>query len=77
MVTPILNRNVKFMMMSSDFLFIRHKYNICVVTNQSGIGRGYYTEKEMHEFNSEINKIIRLKTKHRGIDHFFLSSSSL
>ena len=45
--------------------------NICVVTNQSGIGRGYYTEKEMHEFNSEINKIIRLKTKHRGIDHFF------
>ena len=45
--------------------------NICVITNQSGIGRGYYTEKDMHKFNAEINKIIRLKTMHRGIDHFF------
>ena len=45
--------------------------NICVVTNQSGIGRGYFSLKEMHDFNSEINKLIYLKTKHRGIDHFF------
>ena len=41
------------------------------MTNQSGIGRGFYSEEEMHEFNLEINKLIRKKTSHRGIDHFF------
>ena len=45
--------------------------NICVVTNQSGIGRGFYKENEMHEFNAQINKLIKLKTKHNGIDKFF------
>lgn len=45
--------------------------NICVVTNQSGIGRGYFSLKEMNNFNSEINKLIRANTKHRGVDHFF------
>ena len=45
--------------------------NICVVTNQSGIGRGFYKEKEMHEFNSQINKLIKLKTNHDGINKFF------
>ncbi len=55
----------------SFFSALDTNINICVVTNQSGIGRGYYSEKEMHEFNYEINKLIRLKTMHRGIDHFF------
>ena len=55
----------------SFFSALDTNINICVITNQSGIGRGYYTEKDMHEFNSEINKIIRSKTLHRGIDHFF------
>lgn len=55
----------------SFFSSLDTNINICVITNQSGIGRGYYTEKDMHEFNSEINKIIKLKTMHRGIDHFF------
>jgi len=45
--------------------------NICVVTNQSGIGRGYFSVKEMEDFNSEINKLIKQNTNHRGIDHFF------
>ena len=45
--------------------------NICVVTNQSGIGRGFYKEKEMHEFNAQINKLIKLKTKHNGVNKFF------
>ena len=55
----------------SFFSSLDTNINICVITNQSGIGRGYYTEKDMHEFNREINKILRLKTMHRGIDHFF------
>ena len=45
--------------------------NICVVTNQSGIGRGFYKEKEMHEFNDQINKLIKSKTNHNGINKFF------
>ena len=45
--------------------------NTCVVTNQSGIGRGFYSEEQMHEFNLEINNLIRKKTSHRGIDYFF------
>ena len=45
--------------------------NICVVTNQSGIGRGFYKESQMHEFNAQINKLIKLKTKHNGIKKFF------
>ena len=45
--------------------------NICVVTNQSGIGRGFYEESKMHEFNAQINKLIKSKTKHNGIDKFF------
>ena len=45
--------------------------NVCVITNQSGIGRGYYTREDMHEFNAEINKLIKINSKHRGIDRFF------
>ena len=45
--------------------------NVCVVTNQSGIGRGYFSVKDMENFNAEINRLIKLKTNHRGIDRFF------
>ena len=45
--------------------------NICVVTNQSGIGRGYFTSLEMQKFNEKINFLIRSKTKHKGISKFF------
>lgn len=45
--------------------------NICVVTNQSGIGRGFYEEKDMDKFNAQINNLIKLKTNHNGINKFF------
>ena len=52
------------------FSAIDAKINICVVTNQSGIGRGYYSEEDMHNFNSNINKLISERTGHIGIKKF-------
>lgn len=31
-------------------------YNLCVVTNQSGIARGLYSEKDMEKFNNELSR---------------------
>ena len=33
-------------------------FKLVIITNQSGIGRGYYTEDQMHEFNNHLlNKL--------------------
>lgn len=45
--------------------------NICVVTNQSGIGRGFFNSRDMQKFNERINSLIRSETKHKGISKFF------
>ena len=45
--------------------------NICVVTNQSGIGRGFFTSRDMQKFNERINYLIKSETKHKGISKFF------
>ncbi len=44
-------------------------YLTVVITNQSGIGRGYYTETQMKQFNAEINR--RLKKVGAAIDAFY------
>ncbi|KGG16352.1 MULTISPECIES: D-glycero-alpha-D-manno-heptose-1,7-bisphosphate 7-phosphatase [unclassified Prochlorococcus] len=53
--------------------FTRINYNIkvCVVTNQSGIGRGLFSLNQMNEFNNKINSLIRKNSDHPGIDKFF------
>ncbi len=33
-------------------------YLLIIVTNQSGIGRGYYTEADMHRVNARITEIL-------------------
>ncbi|WP_419784712.1 HAD-IIIA family hydrolase [Maridesulfovibrio sp.] len=33
-------------------------YELLVTTNQSGIGRGYYSEKEMHAVNSRMAELL-------------------
>ena len=40
----------------------KHNYLVLVVTQQSGIGRGYYTEEQYHTFNEQFLK----KTEHAG-----------
>lgn len=44
-------------------------YDLIVVTNQSGIARGYYTEKDMHTLHEEINR--RLTAQGAPILHFY------
>ena len=43
--------------LSKDYIFI-------IITNQSGIGRGIYTEREFHEFNRHLVS----KLKNEGIE---------
>jgi histidinol-phosphate phosphatase family protein len=36
-------------------------YIIIIITNQSGIGRGYFTENEFHVFNNELLRMLKRK----------------
>ncbi|MBC7081647.1 MAG: HAD family hydrolase [Thermoplasmatales archaeon] len=38
-------------------------YLLIIITNQSGIGRGYFTEQQMHHFNS----LLRQELEKRGV----------
>ena len=50
----------------------RMGYLAIVITNQSGIGRRYYTEAQMKRFNNEINK--RLEKLGTGIECVLLGA---
>lgn len=39
----------------------KNNYYIFIVTNQSGIGRGYYSEKDFHNLNYKIKKYLQKK----------------
>lgn len=47
----------------------KRKFLIIIVTNQSGIGRGYYSEKQFNYFNEKLVK--RLEKKNAHIDDIF------
>lgn len=38
---------------------IRQGFRLFIVTNQSGIGRGYYTLEDMHRVNSKLVEILK------------------
>ena len=50
-------------------LLREHGFRIVVVTNQAGIARGYYTEKEMHLLHEYLNE--QLRKENAWIDHFY------
>ena len=58
----------KFHFLDAIFDFVRYfyekNYHIFVITNQSGIARGYYGEKEF----SEISKYMLKKFKENGVE---------
>lgn len=55
--------DLKFIPGAEDALYqLQQKFSLVIVTNQSGIGRGYYTLEEYHQFNdSFLNKLSKKK----------------
>lgn len=58
----VINREINYLHRIEDFQFIPGTFNTCqafqaagyqivVITNQGGIGRGYYTEADFHRLN--------------------------
>jgi D-glycero-D-manno-heptose 1,7-bisphosphate phosphatase len=47
----------------------KKKIKICVITNQSGVARGYYTEKQVIKLHKKMNNFIFKRTGYR-IDNF-------
>lgn len=40
-------------------LLKNHGFEFIIITNQSGIGRGYFTEEDMHKVNKRILELLR------------------
>jgi len=68
-----VHKKNNFIWKKGIFKFIKElndkNYYVFVVTNQSGIGRGYYTEKDLEKLNCWINNMLYKKGAH--IDEFF------
>lgn len=50
-------------------LLNENDYLVIIVSNQSGIGRGFYTANKTEDFNNEIQRLLKLKGAH--IDKFY------
>lgn len=76
----VINVDVNYLYRVEDLQFVagapealatavKAGYDLIVVTNQSGIARGYYTEADMNKLHTEINH--RLKAQGSSILHFY------
>ena len=50
-------------------LLNKNNFKVIVISNQSGVARGYYHEEETHIFNKALEK--ELKKKDADIDYFY------
>ena len=66
----VVNKNVGYVSSMKNFIWLKNvkkaikyaynkKYLIIVVTNQSGVARGFYTENDVKKLHKEINKQLR------------------
>lgn len=79
----VLNQDIGYLYRPEDFRWVTGApaavaavkalgYLAIVVTNQSGIGRGYYSEADMHRLHEFINQDLERSTGVR-IDRFYFS----
>lgn len=47
-------------------------YLLCVVSNQSGVARGLYTEADVKKFNDALNAALRNGSGGTGVDAFYV-----
>ena len=68
----VINKDLNYVHKKEDFYFkygifkllkkaIERKYEIIIITNQSGIGRGFYSEKDFWDLMSWVQKIFLKK----------------
>ncbi|HLY76468.1 MAG TPA: HAD-IIIA family hydrolase, partial [Thermoplasmata archaeon] len=50
-------------------LFHQHDYVVLCVTNQSGVGRGLFTEETVHRIHRRLNE--KLRPYRAGVDGFY------
>ena len=77
----VINKDFGYVYSMKNFVWLKNvkqaikyaynkKYLLIVITNQSGVARGYYTENEVKQLHNKINK--ELKKYNCKIHDFFL-----
>lgn len=75
-----INKEVNYLYRPEDFQFIENtiesikifhklKYKVIVITNQSGVARGYYTEDDVKKLHKHIDEL--LANKGTYVDHYY------
>ena len=76
----VINKDIGYLHKIRDFKWIKgaiealkvlkkNNFLIIIISNQSGVGRGFYTEKNVNQLHNWINK--QLKEHEVEIDDFF------
>ena len=79
----VINEDIGYLHKIRDFKWIKgaiealkvlkkNNFLIIIISNQSGVGRGFYTEKNVNQLHNWINK--QLKEHELEIDDFFFST---
>ena len=79
----VLNKDIGYLYKKEDFRWIegaiesisllkKLKYKVIIITNQSGISRGFYDHEDVQKLHLWINKQLK-KTINTSIDQFYYS----
>ena len=67
----VINKNFGYVFSTKNFIWLKHvkkaikyaytkKYLIIVITNQSGVARGFYSEEDIKRLHNEINSQLKM-----------------